>query len=835
MKKRILSGLLSLCLILLSAVAVLPTQISALPGNHAETRVETLLVSVDMGYEYQNGSNESHGINGMCYIIRLLDGTFVIVDGGWDDNIICNRIYNTLKAYAPEPERIVVSGWIITHPHMDHYGAIRYIANNQSTYKDLSVEKVIYAFPPAAYLEQNNLTDKVTAFYNAVSKLKQSNGQPTATVIASKTVDGKYETIDINGAKMDPYYAAGEDFDQTAPVNASSLVFRLRTGGNSFLFTGDMTGEIAELIKSTVPAVDFYQIPHHGCEDETGKGDQLKEFYLATKARYVLFPASEALYQQNRGLSQNAYLFEGDTKPTELYVSNKTQVIYPQRLMKKEYGGEGTPESPYLIKTYGNLLHLNSQFKADATSFTGAYFRLENDIDCGGASLRLGTSGKKFGGVFDGNGHTISNFKNDVTVAPNGMFAYIDGGTVKNLTVDNAYLKTTNTKKSTSFSGVIAGYAGANSQILGCTVLNSEVVGVIHTGGIVGKSNLSTISDCVVSDTRIANLDDETIQGECEVDNTYAIFTAGGIVGWSQDSNIKSCINYGTVALNVKKINSGAKYSLLSAGGIVGQIYQAKTAASGVTECINHGSVFGTTSLEQRMTVGGIVGRFRTGASGKIESSYNLSTAITASSQHIGNAGQLVGFINNNTTATVKNCMSVAHPDIVAGGDGAIAIDYDKSATLVAENNKIATAEEIAVPVAGIQAKIKANRVARLALIGLQTTEAVGGVYSVRILLGLDHLDYAYYKIVTTATYERDGVTQTANNGGKPLTVAYDTVYAAGEPVSAVRFGSDYLGAIVLSEVPADTAIAFVIRAYVGDAAGNETLVDSVTCQIGNQ
>lgn len=502
------------------------------------------------------------------------------------------------------------------------------------------------------------------------------------------------------------------------------------------------------------------------------------------------------------------------------------------------YNGEGTEESPYLIETYGNLLYLNSQFKADATSFSGKHFRLANDIDCGGQSLRLGTSGKKFGGVFDGNGHTVSNFKNDVTAAPNGMFASIDGGTVKNLTIDNAYLKTTNTQKNYSFSGVIAGYAGGNSQILGCTVLNSEVIGVIHTGGIVGKSNISTISNCVVSDTKIYNLVDATIQAKCEVDNTYAaIFTVGGIVGWSQDSDVTNCINYGTVTLNVEQINSSAKYSLLSAGGIVGQIYQAKTAATGVNKCINYGAVSGTTSQKQRVTVGGIVGRFRFGTSGKgkLENSYNLSTSITASSQSICNAGQLVGFINNSTTATVTNCMSVAHPEIEAGEDGAVRIEYDKSATLTAENNRIATAEEIDEKVAEIQAAIKANRVARLAIIGMQTTEATDGVCSVRILLGLDNLNYAYYKIESTATYEKDGASQTANNGGTPLDIAYDTVYAAGEPASAVRFGTNYLGAMVITGVPADTEIAFAIRAYVGDGAGNETLADSVICRIGNQ
>lgn len=489
--------------------------------------------------------------------------------------------------------------------------------------------------------------------------------------------------------------------------------------------------------------------------------------------------------------------------------------------------GSGTETDPYRIGTAAEFAWMNTQMTAtNKTYFSGTYFVLTADIDCNGKQLRIGTSSKSFGGVFDGKGYTVRNTNILLNVSPTGLFAYVKGGTVKNLNVAASSVSTIaatdNGEKGTA--GMIVGFL-ESGNLTGCTVdENCFVSATCYVGGLVGKAQNSNISYCVSNASVTVAPNDATKQQQKFCLN----FSVGGILGWSLGGNtVAHCSNYGKVALeNISEIKSGT--NILCAGGIVGY----HTAGDSVTDSYNSGEVSGNAgTFKARVTVGGICGRTRTGQA-TVERCYNLSDMLSVTGETV-NIGLLVGFVNANTTLTAKDCKSIAVEGITNGTDGEITIE--KAGTVTAENNKIATAEEIAVPVAGIQAKIKANRVARLALIGLQTTEAVGGVYSVRILLGLDHLDYAYYKIVTTATYEKDGVTQTANNGGKPLTVAYDTVYAAGEPVSAVRFGSDYLGAIVLSEVPADTAIAFVIRAYVGDAAGNETLVDSVTCQIGNQ
>ena len=98
--------------------------------------------------------------------------------------------------------------------------------------------------------------------------------------------------------------------------------------------------------------------------------------------------------------------------------------------------GAGTETDPYRIGTAAEFAWMNTQMTAtNKTYFSGTYFVLTADIDCNGKQLRIGTSSKSFGGVFDGKGYTVRNTNILLNVSPTGLFAYVKGGTVKNLNV----------------------------------------------------------------------------------------------------------------------------------------------------------------------------------------------------------------------------------------------------------------------------------------------------------------------------------------------------------------------------------------------------------------
>ena len=57
----------------------------------------------------------------MCYVLRAADGSFVCIDSDFQE-ASADLIYDILKKQAPDPEHIVISAWIFTHPHTDHVG-----------------------------------------------------------------------------------------------------------------------------------------------------------------------------------------------------------------------------------------------------------------------------------------------------------------------------------------------------------------------------------------------------------------------------------------------------------------------------------------------------------------------------------------------------------------------------------------------------------------------------------------------------------------------------------------------------------------------------------------
>lgn len=107
--------------------------------------------------------------------------------------------------------------------------------------------------------------------------------------------------------------------------------------------------------------------------------------------------------------------------------------------------GEGTEESPFIITNEKELMLVSK--------FPDSCFQLANDIELEGPILPLcyyycddsdEVNGSWFKGVFDGNGHTISNFSlsNEKVTEKNGLEAYVQGGLfysnmgiIKNLTV----------------------------------------------------------------------------------------------------------------------------------------------------------------------------------------------------------------------------------------------------------------------------------------------------------------------------------------------------------------------------------------------------------------
>ena len=200
------------------------------------------------------------------------------------------------------------------------------------------------------------------------------------------------------------------------------------------------------------------------------------------------------------------------------------------------FEGNGTQESPYLIKTEKHLYALaTDQAKTDAN----IYYRLENDIALTAKYWSPIGAYIEFKGVFNGNGHTISNLKHSNTSLGNVGFFGKNAGTVKNLTVKGNISGKAN-------AGLLA---GTNSGLIeNCLSYGSVTSNGDNAGGLVGSNDCGTIH----TSGSFAN-----VNGQNNV---------GGLVGYNHtyynNNEITNCFAHGNVSGNSKM------------GGLIGYHYQ---------------------------------------------------------------------------------------------------------------------------------------------------------------------------------------------------------------------------------------------------------------------
>ncbi|MBR3491282.1 MAG: leucine-rich repeat protein, partial [Bacteroidales bacterium] len=194
--------------------------------------------------------------------------------------------------------------------------------------------------------------------------------------------------------------------------------------------------------------------------------------------------------------------------------------------------GSGTETDPYIIRTTEQMDVLAAKVNAGDEK-TGVCFRLEADLDYTGKTYTpVGNANYGFRGIFDGNGHTISNVNLNINQDNVGLFGSL-GGTVKNLTFDNS-----NIQNSGRFIGGIAGSCNGGT-IKGCIVTNNvNINGTQNVGGIVGEvtqwgriDNCLSLAQSIVGSSKVGGIAGD-VSSAILTNNYYAgYYNVGGING----------------------------------------------------------------------------------------------------------------------------------------------------------------------------------------------------------------------------------------------------------------------------------------------------------------
>ena len=310
---------------------------------------------------------------------------------------------------------------------------------------------------------------------------------------------------------------------------------------------------------------------------------------------------------------------------------------YPKLWWEAYGGGSGTVEDPYLIYTAEQLNTIGL-----IPSHWGKHFKLMADIDLSGFTGDsfniIGTDiYHPFTGVFDGNGHTISNFTYTSTGTGNiGLFRYIYD---PNAEIKNLGLIEPSVDAGTGYHvGSLVGWLESGT-ITNCYVEGGSVEGRHSVGGLVGY-NGGTITNCYATGS------------------VFGEQTAGGLVGYNQNS-IFECYTSGNV--------SGGNDSIFI-GGLCGKSTGPDHGPpqSSIKNC------YSTANVKGNETVGGLIGH-----SGAIVTGCYSNGTVIGRDGYCWDIGGLIGHIGGH--GSTINCYSTGS---VVGDRASGLVGYNEGAVV---------------------------------------------------------------------------------------------------------------------------------------------------------
>lgn len=209
---------------------------------------------------------------GMSFIYKLSDGTFFIIDGGICKNRGVNdnesnecsgepsvhRLYKTLRELADDPDKIVISGWLITHIHNDHAGSFIDLADETGYLNNITIKQVIYSQPSDSDMSYNKGGRRNNWMPNALNKMKIEKtvkahpGQVFYYADLTLTIIGTHDLV--KPASLNSH-------------NNASIVSFVEFGGKKALYLADAEGDANAQLKKLYGEnlkADIVQVAHHG-------------------------------------------------------------------------------------------------------------------------------------------------------------------------------------------------------------------------------------------------------------------------------------------------------------------------------------------------------------------------------------------------------------------------------------------------------------------------------------------------------------------------------------------------------------------------------------------
>ena len=330
-------------------------------------------------------------------------------------------------------------------------------------------------------------------------------------------------------------------------------------------------------------------------------------------------------------------------------------------------GGAGTESSPYQIANGAQLAYFAYLMNTESTSNTYAtkYYVLTSDIDLGnkewtpigGRSYHaINGVSFRFGGKFDGQGHTICNFcvAEEKQSVGSGLFGILKAGAeIKNLTLigkitAGAKYDTTNAIGGSGMLAVASyGAKITNVDIYVNMYIRSSGDTSPYIGGMFGYSCDNTVvTDC-------------NLYGSLTVKHSDALITLGGLVGRSRRMTVTNV----TCDVDINILDGGANSYV---GGLIGETDSNETTTDVITltGCRYTGDISAYFGRPSNCHIGGLIGYAGKGGENVIthgivnisDCFHDGSITVAQETANVGTirVGSMIGFFTPNI-GTVKN------------------------------------------------------------------------------------------------------------------------------------------------------------------------------------
>ena len=237
---------------------------------------------------------------GLSNVIRLSDGRLLIIDGGNAYEEDADALFARLKKTSPD-EKPVIAGWILTHPHCDHYHNFFPFMDKYG--QEVIIEKFFFNFPEADDFKHY---PNLTVVRDVINKWFGTEGLPACEAL--KLFRQRVEAMGVpvymphtgqsyhfGDARLQFVATMDDTIHCSQNINATSLMFFLELGGQRIFFTADGSFSDARLPERYGQELksDILQVPHHGFGCGTDEA-QIRGYRLIAP-RVCLLPVQKNL------------------------------------------------------------------------------------------------------------------------------------------------------------------------------------------------------------------------------------------------------------------------------------------------------------------------------------------------------------------------------------------------------------------------------------------------------------------------------------------------------------------------------------------------------------